>query len=101
MYASTLTIGEIGAAVSEAAAACDVLRVYLFGSYARGSATADSDVDLCLETGPSFSLFSAGGLASELESAFGVPVDVVTERSLYPFARETMLKDRLLVYERV
>lgn len=95
-----LELDDIRSAVSEAVSSHDVVKVYLFGSYARGEAGSESDVDLCLETGPTFSLFSAGDMASRLDESLGVPVDVVTERSLYPFVRESMLKDRVLVYER-
>lgn len=75
-------------------------KVYLFGSYARGEAHAESDLDLYLETGPTFSLFDAGDLSSHLNDALDVPVDLVTERSLFPFVREDMQKDRILIYER-
>lgn len=100
MAASALTLRDIKEAVRQAASAHDINKAYLFGSCARGEATESSDIDLCLETGPSFSLFSAGDFSSCLERALEAPVDVVTERSLYPFVREGMLKDRVLVYER-
>ena len=49
------TIEEIKSIVAPIAAAHDVDRIYLFGSYARGEATASSDIDLrvdkiCIET---------------------------------------------------
>lgn len=100
MSSPTVFLDEIQSAVAREAAVHDVSRVYLFGSYARGEAHAASDVDLCLETGPSFSLFSAGDLSYRLRESLGVPVDIVTEGSLYPFARKSMMKDRVLVYER-
>lgn len=100
MSGPSISLNDICHAVSDAAARHDVRRVYLFGSYARGEAHTESDLDLCLETGPTFSLFSAGELSDALENSLGVCVDVVTERSLYPFVRESMLQDRMLVYER-
>ena len=86
--------------VVSAASGLDIGRAYLFGSYARGDAGEGSDVDLCLETGPSFSLFNAGAFTYELERNLGVSVDVTTERSLFPAAQASMLKDRVLLYER-
>ena len=98
--ASAVSIDLISSAVADAAAGADVERVYLFGSYARGDAHGLSDVDICVDAGPTFSLFSAGKLAAAVEAATGKSVDVVSERSLFPSARESMLKDRVLVYER-
>ena len=94
------SIDRIKQAVVSAASGADVVRAYLFGSYARGEAGENSDVDLCLETGPSFSLFTAGAFAYAVEQDLGVSVDVTTERSLFPTARANMLKDRVLLYER-
>lgn len=100
MTESVLSFGRIKNAIAQEAPLHDVTRIYLFGSYARGEAGARSDVDLCLETGPSFSLFSAGDLSYKLSESLGVPIDLTTEKSLYSFVREGMLDDRVLVYER-
>lgn len=94
-------IPEITSAVARAAHPHDIQRVYLFGSYARGEAKEDSDVDLCIEAGQRFSLFSAGSFLESVKEALGVDVDVVSERSMYEHARRGMLDDRVLVYERV
>ncbi|WP_165053726.1 MULTISPECIES: nucleotidyltransferase family protein [unclassified Adlercreutzia] len=96
-----LCLEDIRSSVAEVAPAYDVDKVYLFGSYARGEAHEKSDVDLCLETGATFSLCSAGDFSRKLESAWGTSVDMVTERSLYDFARKSCLRDRVLLYERV
>ncbi|HIR01748.1 MAG TPA: nucleotidyltransferase domain-containing protein [Candidatus Aveggerthella stercoripullorum] len=68
--------------VGEIAPRHDIARVYLFGFRARGEATESSDIDLCPETGPSFSRLSAEVFLSCIERRFGASVDVVTERSL-------------------
>ncbi len=79
----------------------DVKEAYLFGSYARNEADEDSDIDICIECGNSFTLFSLGGLGTALENALGRPVDVVCgSGSLYPHARQRYLKDRKLLYAR-
>ena len=96
----TLCIEQIRRAVSEAAALVDIDRAYLFGSYARGEADANSDVDICIEAGPTLSLFGVGAFSSVLEKSLNRPVDVVSERSLFPRARQGMLDDRVLVYAR-
>lgn len=53
-------------------------RVSIFGSYAEGRATADSDLDLLVEFDqPAVSLIQLNALKYELEDALGLPVDVI------------------------
>ena len=54
------TIEEIKSIVTPIAAAHDVDRIYLFGSYARGEATASSDIDLRVDKGRLKGLFALG-----------------------------------------
>lgn len=89
----------ISAAVLEVMPLYDVTEAYLFGSYARNEADGDSDVDICIECGDSFTLFALGGLGRALEEALGRPVDVVCGcDSFYPRAQQRYLKDRKLLY---
>jgi len=81
-----------------------VLRAWLFGSYARGEQTPDSDVDILVvfdqENGKRVSLLKHIGIALGLEDLIGKKVDLVTEGTLLPFAQETAEKDKVLIYER-
>lgn len=95
-----LAFEDIESCVRDVAASYDVDRVYLFGSYARGCAGDESDIDLCLETGPTFSLFNAGSFQHDLSALLRKSVDVVTERALYDFVCASYLRDRVLLYER-
>ena len=52
-------------------------KVYLFGSYARGDAISDSDVDLLIEGGKNESMYEYLDLVSDLEKAIGKKVDLV------------------------
>lgn len=83
--------------------------VYLFGSYARGTETDLSDLDLLIDTeGTALkSLFALGGLYSDLEEAFEIPIDMVTLDSLKPSHtlgpdspefRENVLREKVMVY---
>jgi predicted nucleotidyltransferase len=57
-------------------AAFGVRRIGLFGSYARGEATPESDMDILVEMdAPTFRSYT--GLWSFLESLFGCEVDLV------------------------
>ena len=81
-----------------------VLRAWLFGSYARGEQTPDSDVDILVvfdqKNGKRVSLLKHIGIALGLEDLIGKKVDLVTEGTLLPFAQETAEKDKVLIYER-
>lgn len=96
-----LTLTSIENAVRDEASSFDIDKIYLFGSYARGTANEQSDIDLCLETGKNFSLFSAGAFSHALGTVLDVPIDLTTETSLYDFVKEECLRDRILIYERI
>jgi predicted nucleotidyltransferase len=65
--------------------------VRVFGSVARGEATATSDVDFLVDIEPGRSLFDRIALIQDLEDALGIRVDVVTERGLRPAIRDEVL----------
>lgn len=56
-----------------------VKRASVFGSYARGEATPESDLDLLVELEPGRSLFDLGGLQYELEQRIPMGVDIATK----------------------
>lgn len=65
----------------------------VFGSYARGAAKANSDLDLLVDLEPGHDLFDLIGLKQELESLLGIRVDVVTTQGLSPYLRTSVLKE--------
>ena len=70
-----------------------VTRVRVFGSVARGEATADSDVDLLIEIeGPTPPWFP-GGLVADLEALLGRRVDVVEPDALHESVRARVLQE--------
>jgi len=60
-----------------------IQRMALFGSWARGEAREDSDVDVVVEVDPSIGLRFVD-LGNELEQALGRRVDLVSRRSIKP-----------------
>ena len=70
----------------------------LFGSYARGDMTNDSDIDLRIDKG-SIRGFQLAGLLLDLEDSLGVPVDLVPTTSLDPRSLDSIRKDEVLLYE--
>ena len=79
-----------------------VLKAWLFGSYARGEETPDSDVDLLVEFDHSspIGLFAYARMWRELQERLGCDVDLVEDGTLLPFAVESANRDKKLVYER-
>ena len=80
-----------------------VLKAWLFGSFARGEETPQSDVDILFVpdySGKPFTLFTHGGMLMYLQELLGREVDLVVEGTLRPYAAETANRDKILIYER-
>ncbi|CAN5805572.1 nucleotidyltransferase domain-containing protein [soil metagenome] len=71
--------------------------VRVFGSFARGDARPDSDLDLLIEAGPETTPWFPGGIVADLEEALGRRVDVVTLKSLSPELRDRVLEESVPV----
>jgi predicted nucleotidyltransferase len=71
---------------SEAIQSEGVKALYLYGSRARGTHRADSDLDVFVEYDPAsrFSLLNLAGVKLILEEALGLEVHVTTRDSLHP-----------------
>ena len=73
-------------------------KVVLFGSYATGKQTEESDIDLLVEfISPSVSLFKVAGLKLQLEELTGKSVDVIP----FPIPKNSLLEidKEVLLYE--
>ena len=62
------------------------------GSVARGEDTENSDVDFLVSPAPGASLFDLGGLHEDLEELLGVPVDIISDRSVKDEYMKTSLE---------
>jgi predicted nucleotidyltransferase len=77
-----LTINEIRDAVLVIAPKYPIHSVKLFGSYADGSATDKSDVDIIIYTVRPFTLFDLIGFQQDLMEHLHTGVDVIEAKSL-------------------
>lgn len=71
----------------------------LFGSYARGDATEDSDLDFVMDKGDLRGLQYVS-LVQDLEDEFDCHVDVISKGSSNKKFLEAVSKDEVLLYER-
>ena len=94
------TIPQIKSVVSDCAARYGAERVFLFGSYARGEMTEESDIDLRLDKGSIRGLQLAGMLC-DLEDAFGKHVDLLTTGALDDLFLQTIAGEEIMLYEHV
>ena len=92
------TIDEIRSIVVPIAAAHDVDRIYLFGSYARGEATPGSDIDLRVDKGRLRGLFALGALYADLEDQLGKKLDLLTTGSLDSNFLQHIANEEVLLY---
>lgn len=79
-------------------------RVSIFGSFARGDETPQSDIDLIMALKPegqrpSLGLFEVIRLEKELEKRLGRSVDLVTEEGLSPRIKASVEKEKVIIYE--
>lgn len=92
------TVDEIKEIVAALAAQYGADRIYLFGSYARGDANKDSDIDLRIDKG-SIRGLQIGEPAADLEDALGIPVDLISTGSLDSKFLNAISDDEVLLYE--
>ncbi len=75
-----------------------VKKASLFGSYARGEATQESDVDLLIEfKGKKKDLLDHVCLVQELEEALKCKVDVLTYKYIHPSIRKQILSEQVRI----
>ena len=92
------TISELQAVVEPLAKKYGAQRVYLFGSYARGDMTDQSDIDLRIDKGAIRGLAFAG-LLGDLEDALGTHVDLISTAGMDDDFLREIQKDEVLLYE--
>lgn len=82
MNKDILTFDYIISIVKPLAEKYHIREVYLFGSYARGEADAESDVDILAVGGDGFKLTNILAFGYELSVAFGRNVDAYEIREI-------------------
>ena len=93
------TIDDIRNKTAPIAKEFGISRMCLFGSYARGEATDDSDVDLYIDRGKLSNLVQYFVFVDELERVLHCHVDVVTTGIEDKEFLSAIMQDGVLLYE--
>ena len=103
------TFDEIKSIITPIAIKYKLKAVYIFGSYARGSANEDSDIDFLVDTtGADLdTLFKLGPLYDEVSDAFSKEIDMIilssfdepASRDSEIIFRENVMRERKKVYD--
>ena len=94
-----LTIEEIKRAVVKVGKKYGIKNAYLFGSYAKGEATENSDVDIIIDAGEIRGLIELSGFRLDLiDELGGTEVDVLTTGGIRPRFFNLIKNDRILLY---
>lgn len=101
------TIDEIRDKIMPVVIEHNVSQVYLFGSYAKSTATEDSDIDLVINSSNIHGLWGLLSFKEDVARVLEKPVDVLTLRAIEsekanPIKREffnNFTKERICLYE--
>lgn len=94
------TIAKINSTiVAEVCKKNNITSLSLFGSYARGDFTPQSDMDMLVRFSKPKSLLDLVRIERELANRLGKPVDLVTEDAVSPYLKETIKSNLKLIYE--
>lgn len=77
----------------------DISFLGVFGSYARGDATAKSDLDLLAKFSKKKSLLDLVKTERSLSTALGIKVDLLTERSISPYLKKKIMGGLKVIYD--
>ena len=98
MSEKVYSLDEIRNIAAPIAARHGVAALYLFGSYARGEATPESDLDFRIEKGKIRSLFQLTGFEMDMEESFDKPLDVLTTSMLSEQFLRSIQPEEVLIY---
>ena len=76
-----------------------VKTIGIFGSYARGDQSPDSDLDVLVNFKERKSLLTLVRIERELSESIGVKVDLLTEQSVSPYLIDRIKSELKVIYQ--
>lgn len=94
------TLQDIKEKISPIISKYNISAVYIFGSYARGTANEASDIDFLIDTAGTElrSMFKLGALFNELSDILDKKIDLVTVSSLH---QKPLMQSDVLFYNNI
>jgi hypothetical protein len=87
--------------ISQYFTAQPVIKAYLFGSYSRGEADQNSDIDILVELDYSQNIsWDYFAMKEDLENKLHKKVDIVSSRGISKYLSPYIEKDKRLIYEK-
>ena len=93
-----LTVSQTQQTVANIGKKYGIKSAYLFGSYAKNTATEDSDVDIIIERGDVKSYNAYYDLREELQKDLGKEVDLLATDGVRPKFFDLIENDRIPLY---
>lgn len=78
----------------------NIVYMAIFGSFARGDFSQKSDIDLLVKFDKRKSLLEMVRIQRELSELIGVPVDLLTEKSISPHIMERIRPELKVIYDK-
>ena len=97
-----LNISEIKSTVEPIVKNTKVKKMTLFGSYAKGTASEKSDIDLFMESGGEITGLAFYDLKTKIEDAFKINVDLLPDLDVIPNSpvERQINESGVIIYER-
>ncbi len=96
------SLSEIKSILQEQFSPTPVKQAILFGSYAKGCPTENSDLDLVIDMDGAHQNFAFWGIYESLRNAFSIPVELFEKREIIAgqAADQEIQKTGVIVYDR-
>ena len=96
------TVGEIREILHSIFDASPVIRALLFGSYAKGTPSLLSDIDILIDCNGEIRGIDFFGILDEMTEALGVPVDLIEASQVIAGSRvdSEISESGVIIYER-